>query len=109
MYTIHNETLPNAPKTCEDIRVAFANEKIRKIYGHTKHDNPSVFYKGCVEDSNFAYCIFASDVITQKINSCIPIERRNYLMDATFKIVPQSCFKQLLIIYIEYMEQVRFF
>lgn len=28
-------------------------------------------------------------------------------MDATFKIVPKGCFKQFLVIYIEYFEEVR--
>lgn len=34
------------------------------------------------------------------------MDRRNYFMDATFKVCPYGEFKQLLIIYIEYMEQV---
>lgn len=81
-----------------------------KNYGMTKHDNidmPSTpFYKQTYECKEFSYCIFASDNIINGIISNIPIDRRHYLMDATFKVVPFSPFRQLLIIYVEYRSNV---
>lgn len=64
------------------------------------------FYRMVYNSTAFSYCIFASESVIRNINSNIAIERRNYLMDATFKVVPFGEFKQLLIIHIEYMETV---
>ena len=42
----------------------------------------------------------------QNIINNIRVNDRQYLMDATFKVCPNGEFKQLLIIYIEYIESV---
>lgn len=34
--------------------------------------------------------------------------RKKYLIDATIKIVPHGCFRQLLVVYIEYFDEVKF-
>lgn len=69
---------------------------------------PKPFYETAFECKDFAYCIFASDNIIDGIQKHIPIEKRKYLMDATFKICPFGVFNQFLIVYIEHLEEVHF-
>lgn len=64
------------------------------------------FFKYAHESKDFSYCIFASDNIIDGIKERIPIERRRYLLDATFKICPYGKFNQFLIIYVEHLEEV---
>lgn len=48
---------------------------------------------------------FSSEKIIKIIEENINPDRRNNLMDATSKIVPVGCFSQILIIYVEYLNQ----
>lgn len=60
------------------------------------------YYILCGEGCAF----FASSEIINLIEKNIPIGSRDYLMDATFRIVPVGCFRQLLVIYIAYQKQI---
>ena len=76
-------------------------------FGISKHaDNPRPFFKACIEEGNTSFCIFASEHSFQIIDDNIIQGNRKYLIGGTFKIVPHGCFKQLLIVYIEYFEKV---
>lgn len=108
-YRLQKKGIPKAPKTVQDILTAFSDDEIMQSFGETKRTEKTVsrkFYKAAVEHDNFSFCIFASDNIIALIEKFIPAASRNFLMDATFKIVPEGCFNQILIIYIEYTTQV---
>lgn len=100
------QALPQSPQTAVEVECRFREEEIMKAYGNTVHESPNVFFKTVFTSKSFSYCIFASDAIIRNINEYIAIDRRNYFMDATFKVCPYGEFTQLLIIYVEYMEQV---
>lgn len=101
--------IPNTLENVEDIKLAFQNEKIMEVFGMSMEDEPKQFYRVAVEESSYSYCIFSSQSMIDLIKNHIAIERRRFLMDATFKIVPKSSFYQLLIIYVEYVEKVSIF
>ncbi|XP_073825748.1 uncharacterized protein [Musca autumnalis] len=56
-------------------------------------------------EADFNYCIFSSRKSIDIIKENIPFGR-TYLVDATFSIVPQGCFKQTLVIYIQYFDDI---
>lgn len=75
-----------------------------KAFG-TSHD-VAPFFKHAYECKEFAYGIFASDKSIDLMKTHIPPIKRKLLIDATFKVCPDSIFKQLLIIYVEYFTDV---
>lgn len=99
--------MPPSPKTIEEIISSFANPSIMEEFGKCK--SGSNFYRGAVEsDGNGSgcFCVFASDTIINAITSKMTVDKRHYLLDATFKVVPNSQFKQLFIVHVEYVEKV---
>lgn len=69
---------------------------------------PTKFYRSVYKCEAFSYCIFASPSIMHNIEREIAVQRRHYLMDATFKVVSLGEFNQLLIIHvaIPYVDKV---
>lgn len=107
MQKIRNFKVPKAPTTCDEIRKAFQNENVFDEYGMSKHsDHRERFFNTIYECASFSYCIFSSVKIIKHMDENIDNRRRQILMDATFKIVPAGPFKQLLVIYAEYMSKV---
>lgn len=98
----------SSPKTVSEINEAFKNEALLKNFGLTRHEGleKTPFFRVCYEEDNFAYCLFASEKIVSLIRENIPSANRKILVDATFSVVPIGCFKQLLLIHIEYFEKV---
>lgn len=94
-----------SPKTPLEVLEAFQNEEIWYRFGVTKHQESAPLFKACIQEDNFSYCIFSSDKIKALIKEYIPPKHRTYLLDGTFNIVPQGCFKQLLILYINYFDE----
>lgn len=106
LQKIVSGTFVKNPKTARDVVEAFTSENVWYEFGLSKcHTDPQPFFKACIEDHDFSFCIFMSTKSINLIKSHIPPCDRKYLMDATFKIVPQGCFNQLLIVYISYLEQ----
>lgn len=103
---IRNAGFPASPKTADEIIQAFAMENVMESFGFTKCDENLPFYKTTIKTDSFSFCVFSSNGVIEKIKSNIAPERREILMDATFKICPFGEFKQLLIIYIGYMDEV---
>lgn len=104
-----NRGIPNSPLNCAEVHQVFENENVMEVYGRSLHadgDQPNILLKHVNDDENVAYCLFASDKIINKIKANIAVDRRHLLMDATFKVCPFGSFKQLLIIYIGYMDKV---
>lgn len=107
LQRIQSRNFPKNPENVEDILRAFSDEDFMENFGTSLEKEKHPFYRGAVETDEFSYCIFASEAIIKVIQTEIEVPVRKYLMDATFKVVPEGCFKQLLIIYIEYMEKVK--
>lgn len=68
-------------------------------FGTSSAENSS-FYRGAIETDKF------SEATIDVIRTDMEVETRKYPMDTTFKKVPAGCFKQLLLIYFEYMDKV---
>lgn len=64
-----------------------------------------MFFKTAYECKSFPYVISSSDNIIKGIKTNIPVERRKFLMDATFTVCPLGPYNQLLIVYIEHLEE----
>lgn len=75
-------------------------------FDYTKHDDKTPFFKVAYSCKDFQYVIFASDKIIAKMISKIDIANRDLLMDSTFKVVPYGAFRQLLIIYVSFLDTV---
>lgn len=98
-----------SPKTPTEVANMFKNQDIFKNVGLTLHEDPekTPFFKVCHDCKDFAYCIFGSDKIVKFINENIPNNNnKRILIDGTFSIVPLGCFKQLVLVHIEYYEKV---
>lgn len=112
LYYIRNKSLPDSPKSIDDIVSAFEEPTVKEFIGKSKHKNADVpFFVGCHEqpDKSFAYCVFKSQCTIDLMNQHIPdLKQRDILMDSTFKCCPIGPFKQLLIIYIRYQDKVSY-
>lgn len=107
MYRIRDKEYPSRPKTDEDIQTTFNNPDIFEEYGKSLNGQHQ-FYVGSDVNENYAFHVFASFDTIDLIEKYIVPDQRNYLMDGTFKIAP-SKFQQLLIISIEYKNDVSIF
>lgn len=108
LYRIRLMAMPPSPKTVAEILAAYENKDILDAYGSTINagDLPStVFYRKLHSETQFAYCIFASQAIVDRINE-LPKDRRHFFMDATFRVVPYGEFNQLLVIHVSFLEKV---
>lgn len=94
-----------APKTPIEITEAFKDDKVQSDYGYNL-SNTEKLYINTVSAENTCFTLFASMDVVKMIETNIPPNQRQYSMDATFRIVPQGNFKQLLIIYIEFHNDV---
>lgn len=85
----------------------FEDPDIMNEYGLSMNKQER-FYAGSVVRALFAFHIFASFSTINFIKKYIAPGKRNYLLDGTFKIVPtpSKLFSQLLIISIEYKNDV---
>lgn len=100
---------PPSPRTAEDVKNAFEVDDIMRRFGMSsvqENEAPTAFYRGTHVCDDFAYTVFASQGIIDLIEKNIAVDRRKYLMDATFKICPLGEFKQFLVIQIEYVDEV---
>lgn len=98
-----------SPKSAEDVAEAFTKTDIMEQFGFTLHDDPdkSSFYKICFSSKEYSYCVFGSDKAIKMVKENIPDKfNRTILIDGTFSIVPIGCFKQLLLVHVEYCEMV---
>lgn len=102
---ILNPNRPKMPKTSEEISEAFKNEVVYNEYGLNERKTEP-FYIGTVDNGpSYAFTMFASMQVVKMIQQFIP-DNRKYLMDATFDITPLGCYTQLLVIYIEFKNDV---
>lgn len=102
MRRVKKKLMPTPPTKIEDIHGSFENETVNNAYGRTKHKEDTEknqFYRTTHVGDEFSYSLFASQRIIDLIDK-YPVEKRRFMMDATFKIVPKM-FSQLLVIYFE--------
>lgn len=102
---LRTKSMPTAPRSVEDVRSAFMDERVRTVYANTKHTNSVPFYFGTVVEDSFGYSLFASSTMLTTARNNIN-ERSSYHIDGTFRVVPTGEFTQLLIFHIEYGNHV---
>lgn len=94
--------IPRNPQTLPEIKEYFENTEIIDKIGKTLHKTePKLFYQGTVIKSNFAYVMFSSENILANLP-----DTRTFRIDCTFKCVPKSPFKQLLILQTDHLNHV---
>lgn len=103
---MRNSLFPKSPKTFQELKEAFENEEVLKVFGHSKSDQNNPFYRTTNIVENRAFTIFASEDIIRLINTRVDKSKMDILMDSTFKICPEGEFKQLLIIHLKYFNKV---
>lgn len=109
LQKIVSKNLVTSPKNALEVIEAFNLENVWNDFGLSKdYLNPRHFFTAAIKEENYSFCLFSSLKTIYLIKENIPPSKRTYLIDATFKIVPYGCFKQLLVIYIEYFEEVRY-
>lgn len=99
--------MPPSPKTAADIVAAYQNQNILSNYGMAVAAGgveASLFYRKTYSEAQFAYCIFASQYIADRVAELEPA-RRHFFMDATFRVVPYGDFSQLLVIHASFFEK----
>lgn len=106
LYKIHKDVMPVAPKTPGEVLKMFGMEHIMNTYGKSL-DEGHIFYVDTVIEEDFSYTIFKSKGICNIIDR-LPKAQRKFLLDGTFKSCPRGSYDQLLIIYLEYYNHVRF-
>lgn len=109
LQLIRSASFPKNPITCDEIAAAFQEDNIMNAIGRSQNTAKETFYNGVVQTENYSFCVFSSKKIMNIIDQNIEVNRRNYLLDATFKVVPVGPFNQFLIFYINYIEKVRKF
>lgn len=65
----------------------------------------SEFYKTTYKCKGFSYVVFASQNIVDSIAE-LSVEKRKFLMDATFKVCPYGIHNQLLVVHVEHLNEV---
>lgn len=102
---LKDQPYPKAPHNAHEIIDAYTDEKILSNFAYNL-SNTDKLYIDTITTNTYCFTLFASMENIKLVDANIPPNMRNYSMDATFKIVPKSEFKQLLIIYIEYKNDV---
>lgn len=108
MQKIVSKNLVTSPKNAVQVVEAFNLENVWNDFGLSKDDsNPRTFFTAAITEETYSFCLFSSLKTVDLIKENISPQKRTYLVDGTFKIVPYGCFKQLLVIYVEYFEEVK--
>lgn len=105
LQLLSNKSFVCSPRTPLEVLEAYQKEHIWTNFGLSKYGEKEFFFRACIIEVDFTYCIFTCSKIIQLMVQNIPTYR-NFLIDGTFACVPLGSFKQLVIIYIEYFEKV---
>lgn len=89
---------PKSPKTSEEIISAFEKEDVRKMFGEHYETTVKPEQKGI-----YGFSIFCDYTIIESMKN---ITNREILIDATFDVVPDGPYKQLLVIHLAYENNV---
>lgn len=95
--------LPANPVTLADMKIALESEAVKSQFG-TVAGEP--FFDNMIIKADYAFTVFSAKPIVNAIEKKIPPINRNFLIDATFSIVPNSPFSQILVLHVQYFAQV---
>lgn len=101
-----NEKYPANPDSFAAVSDAFKNPNIQNEYGLNMRNNERFYQCTVVNEPIFSFTLFASIETIKMIKEHIPPKDRRYLMDGTFSIRPIGPYYQVLVIYIEYNNDV---
>lgn len=96
------------PRTADEIEEAFKKPRILEDLGTSTHRSKQTLFNVFQRGANHENLIFSSAESIRLIKESTEVEDRLFLMDATFKITPNSIFKQVLIIYCQFGIKVSF-
>lgn len=103
---LKNKKYPKRPTTAGEIIDAFQNPSIVQEFGLNLRADNRFYVDTIVTKSNSSFTIFASYPIIEMIKKNILPNERKYLLDGTFDVTPFGHYYQLLVIYIEYQNDV---
>lgn len=106
---LKNNTFSKQPLTAQEIICSFNREDILKKYGYNLSGKDRFYINTVDVRDEYSFTVFASIQSIKIIEYAIAPNERHYLLDGTFKIVPRSNFYKLLIIAIEYKNDVCIF
>lgn len=104
---ILNPNRPKMPKTSSEIAEAFKNEAIYNEYGQNERKTEPFYIETVDKSPSYSFTLFASMQVVKMIQQFLP-DNRKYLMDGTFDVTPLGSYAQLLIIYVEFKNDVSF-
>ena len=85
LQKLANKAFVSAPSTAQDIVHAF---QLEAIWSHWKNKTgyaePTPFYKACMQEKNFSFCIFGSDKTIKLINENIYICEQSELFNGRY-------------------------
>lgn len=87
---------PTSPTSHEDVIHQFEDMDVKHMYGK--------YYKHTQNERDFAFTIFYSQKMIDRMKRIS--DSREILIDATFRVVPKGPYKQLLIFYMAYKNNV---
>lgn len=100
-----NKKYPSKPTTTREIKMAYNSFETMQQFGLNLRKTHR-FYIDTVENGGSEFTVFASYEMMNMVEEHIPPESRRYMVDGTFDVVPISHFYQLLVIAIEYKNDV---
>lgn len=106
---LKNDTFPKQPFTAQEIIRDFQHKEIMIRFGYNLSGNDRFYINTVHIPDEYSFSIFASIQSIKLMGEVIATNKRNFLLDGTFKVVPRSEFYQLLIISIEYKSDVIYF
>lgn len=105
LYRYTSEKYPKNPNSFLAVSEAFKDLHIFNDYGLNMRGNEP-FYIGTVTEPMYQFTLFASMDVISMIKKYIKPEDRRYMMDGTFSIRPTGPYYQVLVIYIEFQNDV---
>lgn len=90
----------------EDVITAYKDPAIVTEFGYNLRGNNPFYVDTKITDSGSSFTLFASFPIIEMIKKNIASKDRKYLIDGTFDITPFGSFYQVLVIHIEYKNDV---
>lgn len=100
---LRNKICCNAPRSVADVEREFDKVAIMDRFGYTCGSNRQEMYVGCIRNARIQAVFFKSQRMINVMNTCT---ERKFFVDATFRVVPNGDFQQLLVIHVEMKDHV---
>lgn len=102
-----NKKYPKTPKTVKDLVFAYQDSDITQKFGRNLRKTEEFYIDTFELGPDTAFTLFASHQVLNLAKEHIPFEDQIIMMDGTFDITPLGYY-QLLVIYIQYKNDVGF-